>query len=322
MHTGYLPIKKMVLSAIATLAIVALLLFTLSLTINGFGFGETVFGYGYGYSSGGGISTSSSDTEDTSDEDTATAIETVSQDLNGKIDADGNMTETVAVASSDGNAMAEVPAGTQALDANGDALAQITYQQVTPASIPSGNNVMASADFGPDGATFDPPITVTINYDPNSLPEGVTGQDLILAYYDDVTGEWVELNDIVVDTENHTVSGLASHFTQFAVIVSLEEVVPAAIPAVTPAETPTADPVVEPTPAVTTTESDPVVEPSQPQKTTQVENDFKPLSSKTQEKTESSSSGIPWIIIVPIIAVLAIGLLTFYMRNRQKATRV
>jgi len=72
-------------------------------------------------------------------------------------------------------------------------------------------------DFGPDGATFDPPITFTWTYDPEALPEGVAEEDLVIAYYDEDAGEWVEL-DCVVDTENNVITASVPHFTCFAII--------------------------------------------------------------------------------------------------------
>jgi len=32
-------------------------------------------------------------------------------------------------------------------------------------------------DLGPDGATFDPPITLMIMYDPDEIPEGYNEED-------------------------------------------------------------------------------------------------------------------------------------------------
>ncbi len=35
-------------------------------------------------------------------------------------------------------------------------------------------------DFGPNGATFDPPITLTITYDPALIPEGLLKRTWLL----------------------------------------------------------------------------------------------------------------------------------------------
>jgi len=139
----------------------------------------------------------------------------------------GELTQTVAVTSTDGIASATIPAGTRALDREGNPLSKITCQPpVTPPPVPPERHMLVVYDFGPDGATFDPPITITMKYDPAALPAGVAEEDLVLAYYDAATGTWVELTDIVVDTVNHTVSGKASHFTQFAVLARLDVTAP------------------------------------------------------------------------------------------------
>ena len=80
-------------------------------------------------------------------------------------------------------------------------------------------------DLGPDGATFDPSIIVTMNYDPEALPEGVAPEDLLLAYYDPSVEEWIVLDNIVVDEVNHTIAGTTNHFTEFALLSNIVEVV-------------------------------------------------------------------------------------------------
>ncbi|GAI77910.1 unnamed protein product, partial [marine sediment metagenome] len=72
-------------------------------------------------------------------------------------------------------------------------------------------------DFGPDGATFDPPITLEYTYDPADFPEGVAEEDLVIAMWDEELGEWVEL-PCTVDPVTHTITASVSHFTTFAVI--------------------------------------------------------------------------------------------------------
>lgn len=131
------------------------------------------------------------------------------------------------------------------MDSTGDPLEEITIQPpaVEP-PVPPEKNVLAMLDLGPEGATFDPPTTITMEYDPSALPEGVAPDNLVIAYYDDATGEWVELTDIVVDPVNHTVSGKVSHFTEFAILAPAVEVEP----------TPTVEP--EPTTPVIEEEDD------------------------------------------------------------------
>ena len=135
-----------------------------------------------------------------------------------KISRDGETLETIEATSEDGMLTITIPEGTIALDKDGDPLEtlEVSIEESWPE--PEEGNVTGLAyDFGPDGATFDPPITFTWSYDPEALPEGVAEGDLVLAYYDEDAGEWVEL-DCVVDTENNTITASVSHFTIFAII--------------------------------------------------------------------------------------------------------
>jgi|GEM_PF-2193901 len=181
-----------------------------------------------------------------------------------------------------------IPAGTIALDAYGNPLTNVTVQAptVTPAN-PEGVLILGICDFGPDGATFDPPITVKINYDPGTLPEGIEPEDLVLAYYDEVSGEWVELADIVVDTINHTISGHLAHFTQVGMLAQAP-VEPTPIPTLTP------EPTVEPTPT-------PTVEPKETPEPTQEP------PPPIEEEDDDGGMNL-WMIIIPIVAILILGL--------------
>jgi hypothetical protein len=97
--------------------------------------------------------------------------------------------------------------------------------------------MVAALELGPTGATFNPPVTVNMQYDPSTLPAGAGQGDLVIAYYDTTTGTWVPLNNIVIDTVNHTIRCTTTHFTQFAVLYA-----PAGI--TTTATTTTAGPVI------------------------------------------------------------------------------
>jgi len=136
-----------------------------------------------------------------------------------KIDSKGIVQETFTATSEDGKLTLTIPKGTKALDKDGNPLANLTASiDESPPSPPENANVIGLAyDFGPDGATFDPPLTLTWSYDPDSLPEGVAEENLVIAYYDEDASEWVEL-ECVVDTENNKITASVHHFTTFAII--------------------------------------------------------------------------------------------------------
>jgi hypothetical protein len=109
---------------------------------------------------------------------------------------------------------------------------------------PAGIKNISAVDLGPDGATFDEPIEITLSYDPGDLPDNISTEDITISYYDEEKGEWIELTDIVVDTINHTVTGKARHFTIFAIQIKVPE--PTDEPPPEP-ETPTTEPTTPPT---------------------------------------------------------------------------
>ena len=138
-------------------------------------------------------------------------------------DLSGQFTEPVTIESRDGNVSIDIDKGTVGLDEDGQPLTEIIVDLVEdPPPPPAGSNLIGVPyDFGPDRATFDPPITMTFSYSPNQLPAGTDAEDLSIAYYDQDRGEWVELaaDDITVDPVTNTITARVSHFTQFSIIV-------------------------------------------------------------------------------------------------------
>jgi hypothetical protein len=108
--------------------------------------------------------------------------------------------------------------GTKALDCEGDPLDRITVEPIEPPppSPPPDGYIIAAYDFEPC-ATFVPPVSLTVRYEDGALPEGVSEEGLVIAYYDEDTGEWVVLPG-VVDTAANTVTASISHTTVFAIL--------------------------------------------------------------------------------------------------------
>jgi hypothetical protein len=106
-----------------------------------------------------------------------------------------------------------------------------------PPAQPAASNVVGLVyDLGPDGATFDPPITLTFTYDESLIPAGVAEENLVLAFWDASSGAWVNL-ECTVNPATNTITAKISHFTPFTVLAYTS---PAAFAAsnlsVTPAE--------------------------------------------------------------------------------------
>ncbi len=113
----------------------------------------------------------------------------------------------------------DIDKGTKLLDAQGNALKSILASEVTtPPEPPSGATLVSVVDFAPDGAKFEPGITLTMSYEPASLPEGMTEDELYIAYRQ--SSQWLALPSMV-DTESNTVLAEITHFTHFALIGKL-----------------------------------------------------------------------------------------------------
>jgi len=166
----------------------------------------TAYGQGYGYDTGAGVPS-----------------EPVAEDVSDIVNSDGEFTSSATITSADGTATLEIPRGTIGLDADGDPLSIIAVTNVSPPDDPpSGSTTLGiTFDCEPSGATFDPPAELTFEYNPNWLPPGATPDNLTIAYYDEDTGQWVELGaeDIVIDPETNTIRARVSHFTVFSVLV-------------------------------------------------------------------------------------------------------
>lgn len=81
-------------------------------------------------------------------------------------------------------------------------------------SISISPNDYIAVDFGPDG-WFDQPVIVTISYKDADLT-GIDPSKLTLAWFDESTGQWVDLGG-VVDIVKKTVTAKSWHFTQYTI---------------------------------------------------------------------------------------------------------
>jgi len=112
------------------------------------------------------------------------------------------------------------PSGDAALNIPAGALSSATPITIALSSreTPPGN-LVGVYDFTPDGQTFNSLVTISIKYDPDSIPEGVNQSDLKLAYLSD-SGSWEVISDSTVDTTNHIISGQTNHFSTYSVVPS------------------------------------------------------------------------------------------------------
>ena len=135
-----------------------------------------------------------------------------------RISSTGKMLETIEVSSEDGMYTITIPKDTICLDKNGKRLKILTaVLDEDPPQPPENAYIIGLVyRFGPEGANFDPPITLTWKYDPKALPEGVTEENLTMAYYDQETGQWLTLKSVGAP-ENDIITALVEHLATFAI---------------------------------------------------------------------------------------------------------
>ena len=93
----------------------------------------------------------------------------------------------------------------------------LTEEELPP--LPQGMVNMTGAAAGyrllPGGEHFRPYAELRVAYDPGRLPMGYTPADIYTSYYDTAALAWVRLERVEVDTLNHEIVSLTSHFTDF-----------------------------------------------------------------------------------------------------------
>jgi hypothetical protein len=165
--------------------------------------------------------------------------------LNGAltITTDGRAMQAAQLVSQDKNVSLSVPKLTKLLNARGNPLTSISVTKVSsPPAPPPERLILSSYDFRPNGATFSLELTLTMSYDPKTLPKGAFESELYIAYQDG--SQWVALASSV-NTIAHNVSAAITHYTNFAVMSKLAPT-PAPAPTPTPTPTPTPAPALSP----------------------------------------------------------------------------
>jgi tRNA threonylcarbamoyladenosine modification (KEOPS) complex Pcc1 subunit len=141
-------------------------------------------------------------------------------DVSKDIDTTGKFIGPVVVKSADTNATITIPAGITGTTAEGQPLSTITISNLSaPPAPPSGENIISLPyEFGPTGAHFSAPISITFNYDPSLLAAGSIPS---VYWYNTSSGKWEQLTTISIDSINHTITASVNHFSVFAVLAAL-----------------------------------------------------------------------------------------------------
>src|ERR1035437_6115638 len=114
--------------------------------------------------------------------------------LSQSISSTGTVISKIKADSVDKKASVTIEPGVTGHDASGAPLKQISVTYVTHASNPplAACLIGSYCDFGPNGTTFDRPVTITLQYDTASL-NGVDQSSLYLGWWNTTTGNWVNL---------------------------------------------------------------------------------------------------------------------------------
>ncbi|MFC1921121.1 Ig-like domain-containing protein [Chloroflexota bacterium] len=137
--------------------------------------------------------------------------------LSDIIGSNGIFTANTIAQSEDKQCTLQITAGVKALDKYGNRFTSIIMLEddSPPATSESNELVGKVYEINPSGATFEPAISLTMCYDPETLPENVSENEMYIAYW---TGTEWEAFESTVDTEAGTVSTETTHFTKFAII--------------------------------------------------------------------------------------------------------
>jgi uncharacterized repeat protein (TIGR02543 family) len=134
-----------------------------------------------------------------------------------KVDTSGTVQANAQLKFGDSGANLDIIKNTKLSDAKGNALGTLTVAELDSITQPPAPRevIIKAYEFGPDGARFNPPITLTLSYDAAILPAEADVNSLFIAYWDG--SHWMALES-TMDTASHTVSTKVSHFSEYALI--------------------------------------------------------------------------------------------------------
>jgi len=138
------------------------------------------------------------------------------------VDSQGVLKSKVELSSADGVISLSVDESTVLLDQDGEPLQLIEVAiNPNPPIPPEDAYIVGTAyDLRPQGAIFTPRLWLTLSYNPEELPDGVSEKDLYISYHSGA--EWHKFRYKRVDTNVHSVTSQIYHFTVFAILAPKE----------------------------------------------------------------------------------------------------
>lgn len=136
------------------------------------------------------------------------------------VDSQGMLKSEVEASSADRRIGLSLDKGTTVLDEDEEPL-HIIHAVIDPSPPPAAGNayvVSSVYNLGPKGATFDPPLLLTLGYNPERLPEGLGENELYIAYHNGT--KWCTVDYKKVDTKPYSVTThlYDFNFTSFAIL--------------------------------------------------------------------------------------------------------
>jgi hypothetical protein len=144
-------------------------------------------------------------------------------DVSSAIGPDGVFNNTVDLWSANHLLEMIVPQGTKSQLTGGNALSEISLSvSQSKVSLPEYTNIIGAVyNFGPEGVTFDSPVTVKFVYDPSQVPPGANEKNLSLVNLNNPPGSYTELESLV-DIDNQTVTTEINHFSLYAIVLQTQ----------------------------------------------------------------------------------------------------
>ncbi|MFC1860189.1 hypothetical protein ACFLYC_01275 [Chloroflexota bacterium] len=142
-------------------------------------------------------------------------------DVSGVVTPTGLFTTGVTANSTSGKGKLTIIQGTTGKTKENQPLSDIWIIELDkekPPPPPNKKVIGFYYEAGPEGATFDQPITISLTYQQNDIPKGVKEKDLVIALWDKNLGQWVELENCSIDTVNNIISSPITHFSRYAIL--------------------------------------------------------------------------------------------------------
>jgi thioredoxin 1 len=146
------------------------------------------------------------------------------------IDSQGKLLKKAVISSSDGNINLSIESGTILLDENKTPLQSIkvAIDPIIPIPPEDAEIIANIIDIQPQGAVISPSLSLTINYDPSGLPQGVSENDLWVYHYTGNSWEMVRYKN--ADIGQNRVTTTISRFGKYSVLIPIKPVAEPAPP--------------------------------------------------------------------------------------------